>query len=104
MSDKEIIAKEIADTYIYKMKKKNEWLSGEAETREIRQYLEECIQCLFEEIDNVYEVCRDAYADDLPDMRQEYHLKKKYPTLEQLEKEAFVTQVLKPQMSLLNRR
>ena len=64
--------------------------------------MEKCIECMFKEVDGVLDVCKDAYRYDLPDMRKEYHLKKKYPSLEQLERDAYVNQVLRPQVDIIN--
>jgi hypothetical protein len=104
MTDAEVIAKEVVDTYIFLEKKRKNWILSDGETKEIKLYLEKCIVCMFNEIDGVLDVCKDAYRDDLPDMRKEYHLKKRYPSLEQIEREAYINQVLNPQVEILNRR
>lgn len=104
MTDAEILAKEVADTYIFIERKRKNWILTNGETKEIRHYLEKCIECMFREYDGVLEVIKEIFKDDLPDMRKEYHLKKKYPSLEELEREAYISQVLRPQVEILNRR
>lgn len=104
MTDAEIIAKEVVDTYIYVERKRNNWTLTDGETKKMRHYLERCVKCMFDEIDGVLDICKDVYEDDLADMRKEYHLKKKYPSLEELEREAYISQVLRPQVEILNRR
>ena len=104
MTDAEVIAKEVVYTYIFLEKRKKNWILTDGETKEMKHYLERCVECMFEEYDGVLDVCKDIFRDDLPDMRKEYHLKKKYPSLEQLERQAYNDLVVRPQVSILNRR
>lgn len=104
MTDAEVIAKELADTYIFFERKHNRWNMSDVDTANIRKHLEQCLLCSFEQIDGMLDSCKEVMADDIADMRREYHLKKKYPSLEEIERDAYINQVLKPQVEILNRR